>query len=48
MVVTDTPGRLLVISRENVSVLRREVPDLTQILLVTLSPRVRQSEQRSG
>src|SRR6266849_2966145 len=45
-VVTDTPVRLLVINRENFSVLRREVPDLTQILLVTLSRRVRQAEQR--
>ena len=46
-VVTDTPVRLLVINRENFSVLRREVPDLTQILLVTLSRRVRQAEQRA-
>src|SRR6266852_1001905 len=46
-VVTDTPARLLVINRENFSVLRREVPDLTQILLVTLSRRVRQAEQRA-
>ncbi len=46
-VVTDTPVRLLVINRENFSVLRREVPDFTQILLVTLSRRVRQSEQRA-
>lgn len=46
-VVADTPVRLLVINRENFSVLRREVPDFTQILLVTLSRRVRQAEQRS-
>jgi CRP-like cAMP-binding protein len=46
-VVTDTPVRLLVINRENFSVLRREVPDLTQIFLVTLSRRVRQAEQRA-
>ena len=46
-VVTDTPVRLLVINRENFSVLRREVPDLTQILLVTLSRRVRLAEQRA-
>jgi len=46
-VVTDTPVRLLVINRENFSVLRREVPDLTQILLVTLSRRVRHAEQRA-
>ena len=46
-VVTETPVRLLVINRENFSVLRREVPDFTQILLVTLSRRVRQAEQRA-
>ena len=46
-VVTETPVRLLVINRENFSVLRREVPDLTQIFLVTLSRRVRQAEQRA-
>src|SRR6266849_3316933 len=46
-VVTDTPVRLLVINRENFSVLRREVPDLSQILLVTLSRRVRHAEQRA-
>jgi CRP-like cAMP-binding protein len=46
-IVTDTPVRLLVINRENFSVFRREVPDLTQILLVTLSRRVRQAEQRA-
>ena len=46
-VVTDTPVRLLVINRENFSVLRREVPDFTQILLVTLSRRVRHAEQHA-
>ena len=46
-VVADTPVRLLVITRENFSILRKEVPDLTQILLVTLSRRVRQAEQRA-
>jgi len=46
-VVTDTPVRLLVITRENFSVLRKEVPDFTQILLVTLSRRVRHAEQRA-
>ena len=46
-VVTETPVRLLVIDRENFSVLRREVPDFTQILLVTLSRRVRHAEQRA-
>lgn len=47
-VVADTAVRLVVINRENFSVLRREVPDLTQILLVTLSRRVRKAEQRAG
>ena len=46
-VVTETPVRLLVIDRENFSVLRREVPDFTQILLVTFSRRVRHAEQRA-
>jgi CRP-like cAMP-binding protein len=47
-VVTDTPARLLVVNRGHFSVLRREVPELTQILLVTLSRRVRQAEARAG
>ncbi len=34
-VVTDTPVRLLVINRKDFSVFRRQVPDLTQILLIT-------------
>ncbi len=34
-VVADTPVRLLVINRKNFSVFRRQLPDLTQILLVT-------------
>jgi CRP/FNR family cyclic AMP-dependent transcriptional regulator len=46
-VVTDTPVRLLVVNRGNFSLLRREVPELTQILLVTLSRRVRQAEARA-
>ena len=46
-IVTDTPARLLVIDRENFAVFCREVPELTQILLVTLSRRVRQAEQRA-
>jgi quercetin dioxygenase-like cupin family protein len=46
-VVTDTPVRLLVIHRGDFSFLRREVPELTQILLVTLSRRVRQAEARA-
>jgi CRP-like cAMP-binding protein len=45
-IVTNTPVRLLVINRENFSVLRREVPDFNQILLVTLSRRVRHAERR--
>jgi len=44
--VTDTPARLLVIDRANFSRLQREVPELTQTLLVTLSQRVRQIEAR--
>ncbi len=46
-VVTDTPVRLLVVNRGDFSLLRREVPELTQILLVTLSRRVRQAEARA-
>lgn len=46
-VVADTPVRLLVISRRHFSVLLREVPALTQTLLVTLSKRVRQAEERA-
>lgn len=44
-VVADTPVRLLVISRRHFSMLLKEVPGLTQTLLVTLSRRVRQTEQ---
>ena len=44
--VSDTPARLLVIDRANFSRLQREVPELTQTLLVTLSQRVRQVEAR--
>jgi CRP/FNR family transcriptional regulator, cyclic AMP receptor protein len=46
-VVADTPVRLLVVNRGDFSLLRREVPELTQILLVTLSRRVRQAEARA-
>ncbi len=46
-VVSETPVRLLVVNRGDFSVLRREVPELTQILLVTLSRRVRHAEQRA-
>ena len=46
-IVAETPIRLLVISRRNFSVLLKEVPGLTQSLLVTLSRRVRQAEERA-
>ena len=45
-VVAETPVRLLVIIRRNVFVLLKDVPGLTQSLLVTLSWRVRQAEER--
>ena len=47
-VVSETPVRLLVIHRENFSILCREVPDLTQTLSVTLSRRLRQAEEPTG
>jgi voltage-gated potassium channel len=47
-VVSETPVRLLVVNRENFWVLCREVPDLTQILSVTLSRRLRHAEQCLG
>jgi hypothetical protein len=37
-----------VVKRENFSVLCREVPDLTELLSVTLSRRLRQAEQPTG
>lgn len=46
-VVAETPVRLLVISRRHFSGLLRDVPGLTQSLLVTLSRRVRQAEERA-
>ena len=46
-VVADTPVRLLVISRRHFSVLLKEVPGLTQTLLITLSRRVRQAEEQA-
>jgi len=46
-VVAGTPVRLLVISRRHFSVLLKEVPGLTQTLLVTLSRRVRQAEEQA-
>ncbi len=44
-IVAETPVRLLVISRRDFSLLLKEVPGLTQSLLVTLSRRVRQAEE---
>ena len=44
-IVAETPVRLLVLSRRNFSMLLKEVPGLTQSLLVTLSRRVRQAEE---
>jgi CRP-like cAMP-binding protein len=46
-VVADTPTRLLVISRRHFATLLRDVPGLTQTILVTLSGRVRQAEERA-
>ena len=46
-VVAETPVRLLVISRRNFSVLLKDVPGLTQSLMVALSQRVRQAEERA-
>ena len=46
-VVAETPVRFLVIMRRNFSVLLKDVPGLTQSLLVTLSRRVRQAEARA-
>lgn len=44
-VVTDTPVRLLLIRRRDFSKLLKEVPALTQCILVTLCQRVRQAEK---
>jgi len=46
-VVADTPLRLLVISRRHFAGLLKDVPGLTETLLVTLSRRVRQAEDRA-
>ena len=46
-VVADTPVRLLVVSRRHFSELLKDVPGLTQTLLITLSRRVRQAEERA-
>ena len=46
-VVAATPVRLLVINRRHFSVLLKDVPGLTQTLLVALSKRVRQAEERA-
>ena len=47
-VVAQTPVRLLVISRQHFSRLLRDVPGLAETLLVTLSKRVRQAEERAA
>jgi CRP-like cAMP-binding protein len=47
-VVGNTPVRLLVISRQNFAALLNDVPGLTQTLLVTLSKRVREAQERAG
>jgi CRP/FNR family cyclic AMP-dependent transcriptional regulator len=44
-IVAETPVRLLVISRRHFSVLFKDVPGLTQSLLMTLSRRVWQVEE---
>jgi CRP-like cAMP-binding protein len=44
-VVADTPVRLLVIHRRDFMTLLREVPSLTQRMLVTLCQRVRSAEK---
>src|SRR5512137_408944 len=46
-VIADTAVRLLVITRRHFSVLLKEVPGLTQTLLITLSRRVRQAEEQA-
>jgi CRP/FNR family transcriptional regulator, cyclic AMP receptor protein len=46
-VVAATPLRLLVISRRHFSALLKDVPGLTDTLLVTLSRRVREAEDRA-
>ena len=45
-VVTDTPVRLLLIHRRDFSNLLKEVPALTQRIMVTLCQRVRQAEKK--
>lgn len=47
-VIADTPLRLLVIKRRDFSSLLRDIPDVTQNILVTLSKRLRQVEQALG
>jgi CRP/FNR family transcriptional regulator, cyclic AMP receptor protein len=46
-VVAETPVRLLIISRRHFAALLKDVPGLTETLLVTLSKRVRQAEKRA-
>lgn len=44
-VITDTPARLLLIHRRDFSELLKEVPALTQRIMVSLCQRVRQAEK---
>ena len=46
-IVAETAVRLLVISRPDFSVLLKDVPGLTQSLLMTLSRRVRRAEENA-
>jgi CRP-like cAMP-binding protein len=46
-VAAATPVRLLVINRRHFAALMKDVPGLTATLLVTLSRRVRQAEERA-
>jgi CRP/FNR family cyclic AMP-dependent transcriptional regulator len=45
-VIANTPVRLFAIARRNFSALLNDVPGLIQILLVTLSRRVREAQER--
>jgi CRP-like cAMP-binding protein len=47
-VIADTPLRLLVIKRRDFSSLLRDVPDVTQNILVTLSKRLRGVDEALG
>jgi CRP/FNR family transcriptional regulator, cyclic AMP receptor protein len=46
-IVAETPVRLLVITRRNFFVLLKDVPGLSQSLLMTFSRRVRQAEENT-